>query len=493
MQRAFAIALGIFCGFAAFAIGWSVTASKPIAGACALAFAAIVAVWCEKSASLKLQTDAVPRSYKWLALIASVLALVQVGRETIFMVDSTAVGYSNLPSSQFELRHSCLSSYFCAAKVADTQPNIYDESIYALPSNPNEPRKPRVLDGFKIDQFEYPPPFLLMPRVLRLIAPEFLPHRALWFGLNLLVIGGAMLFAARSLGSSAGSRAIILLPLIFMALPTISMLQKGNIQGMVIALAMIAMLCFERGKNAVGGALLAYTVVSKLFPGLLLFYLLVRKQWNALAWTAAMGVVYLLLSVADVGTQPYFAFMKHLPGLVGGEAFPAFRNPAAMAINLSIPGLIFKLKLFDVPGMGFAAAKLVGWIYTVVAVAMTIVMARRVRTEQEKTVVFLAILTLATLRSPFLPTAYAAFPPLWLLTLAGAVMAPTIRTLMGIVLLCLLLNVYSALDLLPPKSMALLSALPQAVLIGLPIWVFFWLRPAPKLTGNSAALQPTAA
>ena len=33
--------------------------------------------------------------------------------------------------------------------------------------------------------------------------------------------------------------------------------------------------------------LLAYAIVSKLFPGVLLFYLLLRRDWRAVGWTAA--------------------------------------------------------------------------------------------------------------------------------------------------------------------------------------------------------------
>ena len=63
---------------------------------------------------------------------------------------------------------------------------------------------------------------------------------------------------------------------------------------------------------------------------------------------------------------------------MSGEAFSAFRNPGAVGNNGSVPGLIFKLKLWGVPHMGFAAMRLVGWIYTVVVVAGTAWLAARV-------------------------------------------------------------------------------------------------------------------
>ena len=151
----------------------------------------------------------------------------------------------------------------------------------------------------------------------------------------------------------------------------------------------------------------------------MLFYLLLRRQWRAAAWTALFSIAFIAISLADVGTQPYVAFVKHMPKLLSGEAFPAFRNPAAIAINESVPGLVFKLKLLGVPHMGFAASQVVGWIYTLIAVALTARLALRPAAADREPLVWLGILILATMRSPFLPT-YSVFPSLWLATLLAA-------------------------------------------------------------------------
>jgi alpha-1,2-mannosyltransferase len=494
MQRVCAIALGSFCGIAVFPIVWGLGGSRPIAIAVALAATLAVALWTSHHPALQLETSAVPRSFKWVAAIAAVIALLQLGRLTVFMVDPAEVRYSNFPSNVWEVQHSCLTAYFCAVEAVDKTPNVYDESLYELPGKPNEPRRGRMIGAFKIDQYEYPPTFLLLPRVLHAIAPTFLAHRALWFGLNLLVLMGAMLLAARFMSAAAATRAIVLLPLIFVAFPTLSMLQKGNIQGMVIALAVIAMLWLERGKHAAGGAILAYTIVSKLYPGLLLVYLVVRKQWSALAWTAGFGALYLSVSIADVGIEPYRAFLHHLPRLLSGEAFPAFRNPAALAVNLSIPGLAFKLKLFDVPGMGFGAAKLIGWIYTAIALWLTVLFAKGARTDQDKLIVILSIIILATLRSPFLPTAYATFPALWLLTLMSAALSPSARALVITLAAWALLTLYVPSQWMQPRPLAILTLLPQFTMIALPILVLARLKLAtPGVSRDMPRLQPTTA
>jgi hypothetical protein len=217
---------------------------------------------------------------------------------------------------------------------------------------------------------------------------------------------------------------------------------------------------------------LAFAIVSKLYPGMLAVYLLARREWRAVTWTALAAVAFAALTLLDVGRGVYPIFVHHLPGLLSGEAFPAFRNPPAMAINLSIPGLIFKLKLFGVPGMGFEAAKVVGWIYTLIAVAATLVLARRNATRDEKPLIWLAILILATLRSPFLPRDYGVFPALWLLTLIAAQYAATARNLVLFLLGWAVLNIVWPLDWkLDPRWLALLSSFGQALMILLAFWV----------------------
>jgi uncharacterized membrane protein YhaH (DUF805 family) len=294
--------------------------------------------------------------------------------------------------------------------------------------------------------------------------------RALWFGLNGAVVMLSVSVIARSLGPTVGTRAVLLSPLVFAALPTISTLQKGNVQLLVIAIAMLAMFLFERRRFALGGALLAYATLSKLYPGMLLVYLLARRQWCAASWTAAFAAGLLIVSLLDTGWAPYAAFIQHLPSILGGEAFPAFRNPATVAINYSVPGLVLKLKLLGVPGMSFGVSKVLGWLYTAFVVWAAISLGTRKPRDGERTGAWLTVLFLATLRSPFLPQTYAAFPSLWALTLVGAAAAPTRRTL-GLVLLgWIALCVYAPTDMrIDPGLKAIVAFMPQAVTIALAV------------------------
>ncbi|OLD64937.1 MAG: hypothetical protein AUI47_03640 [Acidobacteria bacterium 13_1_40CM_2_68_5] len=459
------LSLGVACGIFAFAAGAALIESRLAAILIAMLAGGLVVLLGLKRPIVALDATACSRPLAIISGLVTLLALVQIARLAVFMVDPSQVAYSSIPSSRWEIQHSCLSAYFVSAQAASTSPDIYDDALFTMPDDdPNTPRKARMIGPFKIDVFEYPPPFLLLPRALMHLTPDFMRLRMLWFGLSGGVFLFALLVVARFMSPAAGTRALLLSPLVWMSLPMTSTLQKGNVQGMVIAAVILAMALFEWRRWAAGGAILAFVTLSKLYPGLLVLYLLVRRQWRALAWTAAFAVVFLVLTFLDIGWGPYAAFLDRFPALLGGEAFPAFRNPAAMAINFSIPGLAFKAKLFGVPGMSFGASKIVGWIYTSIALAVTVLAGLRNLRRDEKPLVWMAILILATLRSPFLPQAYAAVPSLWLLTLLAATYAPTTRTLYAVILTWVTLNIYWPMDWpIDPRLLAVLSGAPQAL------------------------------
>jgi len=469
MRAACAVALGVTAGICAFAIAAGLSGSLAAAfvvGAAALLAGGWVA-WTHPPVAF--DEGAVSGALKVLSAVAAIAVLAEMGRLTVFMVAPAQVAYSTVPDSAWEVRHSCLSAYFVAGEAAGRGQDFYVDTLYNAPDDTGVGvRKARMLGPFGIDVYEYPPPFLLVPRALRLLTTDFFRLRPLWFGLNVAVIVFALLAVARRMGPVVATRAVLLAPMAVVGMSLLNTLQKGNIQPVVIALAMVAMVCFEGRRWAAGALVLAYAILAKLYPGMLGVYLLARRQWRAAAWTAAMGVVLLVLSVADIGTAPFRSFVHFLPGVLSGEAFPAFRNPGAQAINQSIPGLAFKAKIFGVPGMGFGAAKVLGWLYTAIVLWVTVRVAQRPQADAEKPLVWLSIIILATLRSPFLPQTYGVVPSLWLLTLLAATYAPTARTLGLLVATVVALNLHWPLDWpMDPRLRAVLYTIPQAITIAL--------------------------
>ncbi len=477
-----ACAFGIFAFAAAMSLGWSTV----IAAIVSVGVAAFVAWFCWRHPIVPLDDEASSsRALKVISGLATVAALIQLARLCVFIVNPAAVGYAIGPSRGpgLTISHSCLSAYYVAARSVTTVPNVYAYELYAFPAeSPTELRKPRPIGSFNIDAYEYPPPFLLLPRTLAILVPEFLRFRMIWFALNGAVMVIGLVVVARMLGPVAGTRALLLAPLVLASDLTVGTLQIGNLQAIVFSIAMIAMVLLAQRHYAAGGALLAFATVSKLFPGLLLLYLLVRREWRALAWTSGLMAVLVVISLLDTGWTPYQAFLDHLPRLLSGESFPAFRNPGAVAKNYSVPGMAFKLQLFGVTGASFGAMKIVGWIYTLVVLALTIIVARRTLKREGEPLAWLTILILASLRSPFLP-AYAVIPVLWLLTLLAATVAPTVKILCGALLAWMVLNISLPQQGPDPRLMSLIILLPQAVIV---ILIVIALRSRPSSLGHTS-------
>jgi alpha-1,2-mannosyltransferase len=482
------IVLSLACAFGifAFAAAMSLAGSTIIAAIVSVGVAALVAWFCWRHPILPPHEGASSRGLKVISGLATIATLIQLARLCVFIVNPAAVGYAISPSRGpgLTIRHSCLSAYYVAARSVATVPNVYAYELYSFPAeSPTARRKPRPIESFDIDAYEYPPPFLLLPRAMAILVPDFLRFRMIWFALNGAVLVIGLVVVARMLGPLAGTRALLLAPLVLASDLTIGTLQIGNLQAIVFSIAMIAMVLLAQRRYAAGGALLAFVTVSKLFPGLLLVYLLVRREWRALAWTSGMITALVLISLLDTGWTPYRAFFDHLPRLLGGEAFPAFRNPNAIAKNYSVPGMAFKLQLFGLASAPFGAMRIVGWIYTLVVLPITVIVARRTLNREEEPMAWLTILILASLRSPFLP-AYAVIPVLWLLTLLAARVAPTVRNLCGVLLAWAVLNIAIPLEGPDPRLMALIILLPQAAIV---ILIVLALRSQSDSSGHSPA------
>jgi hypothetical protein len=183
---------------------------------------------------------------------------------------------------------------------------------------------------------------------------------------------------------------------------------------------MVALLAFERRWYAVGGLLLAFAIVGKMFPGILLLYLALRGDWRAVGWTAGWAAALVLVTIADVGWTPFPFFLAHLPKLLSGEAFPMLRQTITTANNMSMPGLVLKLAAFGGPVVPFEAIKYAGWVYTIVVVGLTVQLARRPVSDRYAPLAWLTILGVTAFRSPFLPT-YGMFPGAWLAAMLFAI------------------------------------------------------------------------
>jgi len=410
--------------------------------------------------------------------LLALIALLQVGRLSAFMADPARTWGSTFPDP-VATSHVCAAAYVHAAELARSgEANVYDAKFY-----PAYSMKSGTSDGlasggassvsglgpYLQDPYEYPPPFLLLPRAGLALTNDFMVLRTVWFVLQALLLGGAAVGLARWVGGRAGFIAGLLTPSLLASPPTMLDLQFGQVHLLVIAAALLAMVAFERERPALGGALLGFAIVTKLFPALLLVWLLARRDWRAILWTIAGAAAFTAVAVAVLGGAPFTAFVSYqLPRIASGDAFSFFlRKPFFISRNFSVSGVVFKLRQLGVAGMTQGVANAVGWIYT--ALLLRLAWRTRARDEArgERLCVWLALLSLGALRSPLAPSAYVTASTLWLLAwLAAEVRAPG-----GLLAFVLLWIAVAGLPPLKGNVEMVTSLACQAATIGVSVWV----------------------
>jgi alpha-1,2-mannosyltransferase len=199
-------------------------------------------------------------SVAWLVLV--LLAVFQMARLSAFMVDSSRLWGSTVPDPAAP-SHQCLAAYVYAADLCRRgESNVYDERWYPafttpLFAEPQAVSSPVAgLGRWVLDPYEYPPPFLLLPRAALALTNSFEHIRTGWFVIQGLsfVLGGLLL--VRWISGREGMVTGLLLPAILASIPTLLNFQFGQFHAMAIMLAIWAMFAFDRRRLALGGALL---------------------------------------------------------------------------------------------------------------------------------------------------------------------------------------------------------------------------------------------
>jgi hypothetical protein len=415
----------------------------------------------------------------WAIMCA--LAVGQTARLSVFMADDAHTEQSALPVSPFITNHSCYTAYYEAGRLLPEVPNVYEPTLYRAG------REWRRIGRFGVDHYEYPPPFLLLPRVLSFLGRDFFAQRAVWFLVQFAVAAAAVVaFGLRMVRSTAGGRFVLFAPVLLLMLPVRLTLQTGNYQIVAIALCLLAFAAFDAERDALGGALLGFAIDTKLFPALLVVLLLAQRRYRAAAWSVAMSGAIAGASYLVLGAPSYESFVSfQLPRLANGDAFPMLKAflPAVM-INHSVYGVVVKGIHLGVAGLDFRVASIVAWLYTVVAVALVVVVGRRGSPRDPVPVLF--CLALAALRSPFLPQEYAEFVPMLLLLVmaARAGHTPTRGALLGVAAVAL--GVVVPLDWIRPHDPAPMVAALVPQIAGIAVLVAAYLT-VPRKAGPARA------
>jgi hypothetical protein len=393
-------------------------------------------------------------------------ALLETARLAAHMTHRPGPDTYGWTHSKFMRNHSCGTSYYEGALNVTRVENVYDAELYR-PSNDRS----REVEGFRPDPYQYPPAFLLLAAPIARVVPSYVAFRGIWFAF----IGSVVLVAFWRLsawvgGATGGLLAWVSLAL-WLTIPVQMTLQMGNFQLGVIALAVLGMIAIRNGRVAVGAAVLGVATAAKIFPGILLLYLLIRKEYRALVIAALSGAAFVALSALVFGLRPLVWFFTYqLPRLDSGEALPGLVVQGPIAINASIPGLVVKLQLIGV-FLSRSYLSVAGWLLSGVILALTIRAGRRPMPRAHEAAVWLALIGLAAMRSPFLPHEYGTFPAIWIATiLLAASQSKKAVVLYAFALLAF--DLYLPNDApVPLAVLAVAAGLGQATAIGIFAWV----------------------
>ena len=353
------------------------------------------------------------------------------------------------------LNHNCFTAYATAAYLASTKAeNIYSPYHYASASaSPSStPIHKEVLGIFRVDDFLYPPPFLIVPYGLLVIFKSFFAMRTAWFILTVITVIAALVGGAWWCGAFRSQYLLLLFPLLLCAPTVQTTLQIGNVHILVIAISLLAMIAFEERHPLIGGALLGLAVVTKIWPAVLVIYLVAQRRWQAVFYLALAVAVYTVSAFLLFGPAPFYDFITYgLPRVQSGEAFAHMRwYLPTVAENMSIFGIPHKLYAL---GLLSTAPKLVSpvlaWSFTaVIGVIVIATGLRRIEGDQRndnnrliQVQLWLALLTLVQLRSPFLPWHYGVISTLWLLLFLAASMRGWQLGVIVVAWICLCINI----------------------------------------------------
>ena len=454
-------------------------AGSQLATGASIAFATAGMLWL--SGRLPADLDGAWHKHTALAVLWLAAGLGSIGataRLATFMVDETRTGCSILPFDDFFVHHSCLSAHFQSARLQrDGVANVYDRLNFEGPGG-----EPRFLGSFVIDVFLYPPPFLLLSRLGLALSEDFAVWRAVWFGVEGAIVAAGLVAVGLSIGGGEGRRALLLSLLVWLSVPLLTTLQFGNFHLVAIA-GIDARPCSPWSAAATRSAARSWPLSSsaRSSPGSSVLLLLFQRRWRSLAWTAAFGALWLVVSWAVLGSAPFRAMLSYnLPRLASGAALETqFAHPDSIAASHAIFGLVQKLSLLGVSGMSMRTAAIASWLFTFVLIALAALGARAAASPSSRALVWLALLQLASLRSPFTPDTYARVPLLWILTLLLASTEWRGWRLLALLAMILPANyIVPTIPIMPLPALLGISVIDQLLFVGLCIWVLAHRRTA---------------
>ncbi|MBZ0269353.1 DUF2029 domain-containing protein, partial [bacterium] len=248
------------------------------------------------------------RATLWILL--AVVSVVQTARLSVHLVDPESDWWVTT-THPFWAKHACMGAYFYAADLdRQGEENVYDAGHYPG-LTPDVGVHPTIEHLVPEDPYQYPPQFLLLPRLAMAFSNDYHSIRAVWISLQALLFLSLAVVVARWAGGRAGRLALWLVPLLWISVPSLLNFQYGQFHVTTIALAVGALVAFERRRDALGGLLLAVAVLAKGFPGIVLLPMVLQGRWRSVGWTAGWAAAWSFVAWGVLGPEPFHAFVAH--------------------------------------------------------------------------------------------------------------------------------------------------------------------------------------
>lgn len=407
------------------------------------------------------------------------LAVLVCMRLTAFMADPSLTQHSVFPLDPPTVRHQAVAAYVYGAELnREGTANIYDPALYPDPGEAGAPAPTSVdnLQQFIEEPFLYPPPFVLLPRSALILSNDFLLIRAAVYTLNVWLVLATALALIAWVGRDPGRFAAYMLPVVFIAMPVQFCFQFGQFHLAAVSMALLAA-ALAATRPRVAGALLGAAVAFKLFPGVLLLYWAGRRRWRALGASLITLVTLSAVTWVVAGSDIFFAFATdHFPRILAGRHLEIGLATAHSPYNVSVFGLVLRLRLLGFESLDFGAARLLNALFSVMVVLLALYTGRRQADRARQVAVWLGLLTLAALRSPLAPIAYYPATGFWLLSWLVAI-SPSWRRRIGVLVLAwIFLSPTPPMG--SPQAQVVVSALCPLLLLFLSVRSTVWSRPA---------------
>jgi alpha-1,2-mannosyltransferase len=184
--------------------------------------------------------------------------------------------------------------------------------------------------GFEhVHIFSYPPAMLFA--FLPFAALSFHAAKLAWLGLSLLMTGGALWLLARRFGiDPLAVWGLLVIAAVFH--PLRNTLDLGQVNALLLVGVTGFWVLYRLGRDAAAGLVLGIAAAIRLHPGLLVLYLLWRRQW------VCGGVALATALALSAGAMAVFGLRD--TAVYVGEVAPKFTTPLLSVENHSVAGFL---------------------------------------------------------------------------------------------------------------------------------------------------------